>query len=72
MLSIHEQLSKLDLTKTQKDFDATKLYSSALWDENNVYPIIETGYNFEPHMNDIFDNEFNKINFNQSGEDSAI
>ena len=40
MLAIHEQLSKLDLNNTKKDFDATSLYPSAMWDKNSVYPKI--------------------------------
>ena len=54
MLPIHKELSKLDLKKTQMDFDATSLYPSAMWDQNSVYPKIETGFAFKPHMNDIY------------------
>ena len=35
------------------DFDAKSLYPSAMWDEKSVYPKTDTGYHFEPHMNDI-------------------
>ena len=38
MLPIHEQLSKLDINKTQMYFDATSLYPSAIWDTDSVYP----------------------------------
>ena len=31
MLPIHKELSKLNLKKTQMDFDATNLYPSAIW-----------------------------------------
>ena len=41
MLSIQEKLSKLDLSKTQMDFDATSLYPSAMWDENSVFRKME-------------------------------
>ena len=41
-LPIHKELSKLDLSKTQMDFDATSFYSSAIWDKNSVYPKIKT------------------------------
>ena len=51
MLPICEELSKLDLKITQMDFDATSLYRSAMWDKNSVYPLIETGFAFEPHTN---------------------
>ena len=72
MLPIHEQLSKLDLNKTQMNFDATSLYPSAMWDQNSVYPKIATGYAFKPHMNDLFVNDFNNQNYNQDGNDSAL
>ena len=54
------------------DSDATSLYPSAMWDENSVYPKIETGYAFQPHMNDVFVNEFNNQTFNEDDNDSAI
>ena len=54
MLPIYKNMSKLDLIETQLDFHATSLYSSAMWDENGVYPKIETSYAFKPHMNDVF------------------
>ena len=44
MLSIHKELSKLDLNKTQMNFDATSLHPSAMWDEKSTYPKIETGF----------------------------
>ena len=43
-----------------------------MWDKNSVYPKIETGCAFQPHMNDVFVNEFNNQTFNQDGNDSAI
>ena len=54
-----------DLNKTQMDFDATSLYPSAMWDKNSMYPKIETGYAFQPHMNDVFVNEFNNRTSNK-------
>ena len=47
MLPIHKELSKFDSNKTQMDFDATSLYPSAMWDDNSVYPKIETGFAFK-------------------------
>ena len=41
-----KELSKLDSNKTQMDYEATSLYPSAMWDENSVYPKIETGFSF--------------------------
>ena len=72
MLPIHKELSKLDSNKTQMDFDATSLYPSAMWDENSVYPKIETGFAFKPHMNDIYVEAFNNQTFNEDGDESAI
>ena len=72
MLSIHKELSKLDSIKTQMDFDATSLYPSAMWDEKSVYPKIETGFAFKPHMNDVYVEAFNNQTFNEDGDESAI
>ena len=47
-------MSKIDLNKSEMDFDDTSLYPSAMWDKNGVYPKIETGYVFKPHMNNVF------------------
>ena len=40
------------------DYVATSLYPSAMLDVNSVYLGIESGYNFESHMNDLFVNVF--------------
>ena len=54
------------------DFDATSLYPSAMWDEKTVYPKIETGFAFKPHMNNAYVEAFNNQIFNQDGDESAI
>ena len=54
------------------DFDATSLYTSAMYDENSVYPKTETGFAFKPHMNDVYVKSFNDQTFNQHGNESAI
>ena len=72
MLPIHKELSKLNSNKTQMDFDATSLYPSAMWDKNSVYPKIETGFAFKPHMNKTYVEAFNNKNFNEDGDESAI
>ena len=72
MLSSQEELSKLDLNKTEMDFDSTSLYPSAMWDDIKVYPKIESGFAFEPDMNDVFVETFNNQTFNQDGNESAI
>ena len=71
-LPIQKKLSKLDSNKTQIDFDATSLYPSAIWDQNSVYPKIETGFAFKQHMNDIYVEAFNNQTFNEDGDESAI
>ena len=72
MLPIHKELSKLNSNKTQMDFDASSLYPSAMWDENSVYPKIETGFPFKPHMNDVYVEAFNNQSFNQDDDESGI
>ena len=54
------------------DFDATSLYSSAICDENSVYPKMETGFAFKPDMNDVHVEAFNNETFNEDGSESAI
>ena len=72
MLPNQKELFKLDSNKTQMDFDATSLYPSAMWDENSVYPKIEFGFAFTPHMNDVYVETFNNQSFNENGDESAI
>ena len=72
MLSIHKELSKLNSNKTQMDYDANSLYPSAMWDENSVYPKLESGFCFKPDMNDVYVEAFNDQTFNQDGGESAI
>ena len=72
MLSIHKDLSKSNSNKTQMDYDANSLYPSAMWDENAVYPKIETGFAFKPDMNNVYVEAFNNQNFNEDGDESAI
>ena len=71
-LPIHKKLQKLDVNDVMMDFDATSLYPSAMWDEKSVYPKIETGFAFKPHMNDIYVDAFNNQTFNEDGDESAI
>ena len=61
-LRIHKLKKQKELTHLLWDFDAVSLYPSAMWDENSIYPRIETGYAFSRDMN----NELvEKFNFNQ-------
>ena len=72
ILPIHKELSKLDSNKTQMGCDGNSLYPSAMWDENSVYPKIETGFAFKPNMNDVYEEVFNNQLFNKDGDESAI
>ena len=72
MLPIHKESSKLNINKTQMDFDATSLYPSAMWDKNSVYPVIETGHIFKHLINNMFVKNFNKLTFNQDGNVSVF
>ena len=72
MLPIHKVLSKLDSNKSQMNFDAASLYPSAMWDSDSVYPKIETGFAFKPHMIDVYVRAFNDQTFNEDGDESAI
>ena len=72
MLTFHKELAKLISNKTQMDFDNTSLYPSAMWDENSVYPKIETGFAFKPDMNDVYVEAFNNQTFNEDADESAI
>ena len=72
MLPIHKELSKVNSNKTQMDFDATSFYPSAMWDENSMYPKIETGFAFKPHMNHVYVETFNNQTFDQDGDENAI
>ena len=72
MLPIHEHLSKFDLNNIQLDFDATNLYLSAMWVEMPVYPKIETGFAFKPHLNNVYAEVFNNQISNHDGNESAI
>ena len=72
MLSIQKELCKLNSNKTQMDFVAAALYPSAMWDEDSVYPKIETGFVFKPHMNHVYVEAFINQTFNEGGDESAI
>ena len=71
-LPIHKKLQKLNLNDVMMDFDATFFYPSAMWDEDSVYPKIETGFAFKPDMNDVCVEPFNNKTFNQNGNESVM
>ena len=65
-------MSNLDSNKTQMDYDSTSLHPSAIWDEKSVYPKIECGFAFKPHMHNIYVEAFNSQSFNHYGKESGI
>ena len=69
---IIEKISELPLQQLFKqtklcellwDFDAVSLYPSAMWDENSIYPRIETVYTFTKDMNDELVEKFDNQTF---------
>ena len=72
-LPIHKKLQKLDVNNNvTMDCRGNSLYPSAMRDENSVFPKIESGFAFAPHMNDVYVKAFNDQTFNQDGDESAI
>ena len=67
-----KEFSKLDLKKTQTNFDATFLYPSAVWVKNSVYPKLETGFAFKSHMKELYVDAFKNQTSNQHGIESVI
>ena len=51
-LRLHKIMKRIELFHLLWDFDAVSLYLSAMWDENSIYPRIETGYAFTNDMKD--------------------
>ena len=58
-LRLHKIIKRTELIQFLWDFDAVSLYPSAMWDENSIYPRIETGYAFTRDMNDELVKKFN-------------
>ena len=71
-LPIHKKLQTLNLNDVMMDFDATSVYTSAMWGEIFVYPKIESGFAFKPHVNNVYVEAFNNQTFNQDVDESAI
>ena len=51
---------------------SNSLYPSAMWDENSVFPKIETEFAFKADMNDLYVEAINKQTIIQDGDESAI
>ena len=65
-----------DINQKEKEKYVNKklnmLYTSTMWDEKSVYPKIETGFAFKPHMNDVYVEAVNNQTCNEDGDESAI
>ena len=64
-LRLHKIIKRIELFHLLWNFDAVSLYPSAMWDENSIYPRIETGHAFITDMNDELVEKFKTGNFNQ-------
>ena len=64
-LPIHQLIKQIKLDELLWDFDAVSLYPSAMWEENSIYPRIETGYAYIKEMNDEVVEKISNQNFTQ-------
>ena len=71
-LRLHKLIKQIELIHLLWDFDAVSLYPSAMWDENSIYPRIETGYAYARDMNNELVEKFNTGNFNQGSASLKI
>ena len=62
-LTLYEIIKRIELIHLLRDFDAVSLYPSAMWDENSIFPRIETGYSYTRDMNDELVKKFNSQTF---------
>ena len=62
-LRLHKIIKRVKLIELLWDFDAVSLYPSAMWDENSIYPRIETGYAFTRDITDELVEKFNNQTF---------
>ena len=60
-------MKQLSLNDLLWSYDGNSLYPSAMWDENSVYPRVETGYAYSEDMNDELVEKFNTGNFTKGG-----
>ena len=59
----HKLIQRIKVVELLWDFDAVSLYPSAMWDENSVYPRIETSYAYTEDVIDELIENFNTGNF---------
>ena len=50
-LPIQQLIKQIKLDEILWDFDVVSLYPSVMWDENSIYPRIETDYAYTPDIN---------------------
>ena len=62
---MHLLIKRIKLDEIVWGFDAVSLYLSAMWDENSIYPRIETGYAFTRDMSDELVEKFNNGTFTE-------
>ena len=64
-LRLHKIIKRKELVHLLWNFDAVSLYPSAMWDENSIYPRIETGYAYTRDINIELVEKFNNQTFNR-------
>ena len=62
-LPIHQLVEQIKLDELLCDFEAVSMYSSTMWDENSIYPRIETGCAYKQLMNDELVEKINNQTF---------
>ena len=65
-LPIHNKLKNLDIDNVLMNFDGVSLYPSAMWDDESIFPRIETGYPFTQDMENEILQKFNTQTFQGS------
>ena len=68
----HQLKQQIKIDEILWDFDAVNFYPSAEWDDNSIYPRIETGYVYTEDTNDELVEKLNTIKFNQGSAISKI
>ena len=56
---IHQLIKQIKSDELLWHFDANSLYPSAMWDENSIYPRIETRFAFKRDVNKWLVHKFN-------------
>ena len=64
-LRLRKIMKRIELIHLLWDFDAVSLCPSTMWDENSIYPRVETGYAYTNDMNIELVEKFNNQTFTQ-------